>query len=51
MKSILSPEFRYTRSEKTDIRKTFARIRRQIAEQDAERKAKVEPIRKSATGR
>ena len=31
MKSILDPSFRYVRSDKTDIRKTFARIRRQNA--------------------
>jgi hypothetical protein len=28
MKSILDPQFRYTNSYSTDIRKTFARIRR-----------------------
>ncbi len=31
MKSILDPSFRYVRSDKTDLRKTFARIRRQTA--------------------
>jgi hypothetical protein len=51
MKSILNPEFRYTPAAKTDIRRTFARIRKQLAEQEAERQAKVEPLRKSATGR
>jgi hypothetical protein len=29
MKSILDPSFRYTPSVQTDIRKTFARIRRE----------------------
>ncbi|HEX4882768.1 MAG TPA: hypothetical protein VFX05_01440 [Casimicrobiaceae bacterium] len=29
MKSILDPTFRYTNSANTDLRKTFARIRRQ----------------------
>ena len=29
MKSLLDPSFRYTRSIDTDIRKTFARIRRE----------------------
>jgi hypothetical protein len=29
MKSILDPSFRYTRSVDTDLRKTFARIRRE----------------------
>lgn len=30
MKSILDPTFRYTPSHKTDIRKTFDRIRREL---------------------
>lgn len=30
MKSILDANFRYTPSDQTDIRKTFARIRREI---------------------
>ena len=30
MKSILDPSFRYTNSDATDIRKTFARIRREM---------------------
>jgi hypothetical protein len=29
MKSILDPSFRYTKSVETDLRKTFARIRRE----------------------
>ena len=29
MKSILDPSFRYTSSAETDLRKTFARIRRE----------------------
>ena len=29
MKSILDPSFRYTKSQDTDLRKTFARIRRE----------------------
>ena len=29
MKSILDPSFRYTNSANTDLRKTFARIRRE----------------------
>jgi hypothetical protein len=35
MKSILDPTFRYTPSVETDVRKTFARIRRQLRAQDA----------------
>jgi hypothetical protein len=30
MKSILDPSFRYVNSSSTDVRKTFARIRRQL---------------------
>lgn len=30
MKSILDPSFRYTKSVDTDIRKTFARVRREL---------------------
>jgi hypothetical protein len=30
MKSILDPSFRYTASHATDLRKTFARIRREM---------------------
>jgi hypothetical protein len=33
MKSILDPSFRYTKSIETDIRKTFARIRREQQKQ------------------
>jgi len=29
MKSILDPSFRYTKSADTDLRKTFARVRRE----------------------
>jgi hypothetical protein len=35
MKSILDPTFRYTPSVQTDVRKTFARIRRELRAQDA----------------
>lgn len=31
MKSILDPSFRYTPSSETDIRKTFNRVRRELA--------------------
>ena len=33
MKSILDPGFRYTSSANTDIRKTFARVRREMRRQ------------------
>jgi hypothetical protein len=35
MKSILDPTFRYTSSTNTDLRKTFARVRREMRKQDA----------------
>jgi len=39
MKSLLDPTFRYVPSTQTDIRKTFARIRREAR---AEERARVE---------
>lgn len=33
MKSILDPSFRYTKSVETDLRKTFARVRRELRQQ------------------
>ena len=36
MKSILDPSFRYTKSVETDIRKTFARVRRERRRQQQE---------------
>jgi hypothetical protein len=59
MKSILDPSFRYTASFDTDLRKTFARIRRDYR-QEAERTVHVTTGRlaevssivgKTATGR
>jgi hypothetical protein len=47
MKSILDPTFNYTPSANTDLRKTFARVRREMRKQarlDAETSAKVSPI-------
>lgn len=47
MKSILDPSFQYTPSASTDLRKTFARVRREMRKQqrvDAEASAKVSPI-------
>lgn len=48
MKSILDRSFRYTTSAQTDLRKTFARVRREQrvqAQAEAEAKLKVSPIR------
>jgi hypothetical protein len=57
MKSILDYSFRYTRSIDTDLRKTFARIRREqrqqaLAQVESEQPGKVFPIgqRKHAVG-
>jgi hypothetical protein len=36
MKSILDPSFRYTKSVETDLRKTFARVRRELRKQQHE---------------
>ena len=36
MKSILDPSFRYTSSANTDLRKTFARVRRELRKQPAQ---------------
>jgi len=36
MKSILDPTFRYTKSVETDLRKTFARVRREQRKQQLE---------------
>ena len=51
MKSILDPSFRYVSSSHTDLRKTFARVRREMrrqtqgnGRQDAENSVKVTPI-------
>lgn len=50
MKSIFSKDFRYVPASKTDLRKTFARVRREQEEarkQEAQREA-VTPLRKVA---
>ena len=47
MKSILDPSFRYTKSVETDLRKTFARVRRELSKQQQEQSTvSVEGIRK-----
>lgn len=33
MKSILDPSFRYTKSVETDLKKTFARVRKELRKQ------------------
>ena len=55
MKSILDRSFRYTSSVETDLRKTFARIRKEQraqqltrAQADAETLAKIHPLRQRA---
>ncbi len=52
MKSILDPSFRYTKSVETDLRKTFARVRRELRKQEqikcqaaAEATRKILPLR------
>ena len=40
MKSILDPSFRYTNSVETDLKKTFARVRREQRRTSAEVKTK-----------
>ena len=47
MKSILDPSFRDTPSSSTDLRKTFARVRREMRRQErqeSESTAKVSPL-------
>ena len=47
MKSILDPTFRYTKSVDTDLRKTFARIQRDLRKQQSQQSgARVDPARK-----
>jgi hypothetical protein len=36
MKSILDPSFRYTKSVETDLKKTFARVRKELRKQSQE---------------
>jgi hypothetical protein len=47
LKSILDPSFRYTKSVETDLRKTFARVRRELRKQQQEEvMVSAEKIRK-----
>ena len=56
MKSILDPTFRYTPSASTDLRKTFARIRREARRQQsspleqADSSKKVTPLFRGRSG-
>jgi hypothetical protein len=45
MKSILDPSFRYTNSLQTDLRKTFARVRRELRSVQPENAMGVLPQR------
>jgi hypothetical protein len=47
VKSILDPSFRYTKSVETDLRKTFARVRREMRkQQQAAIVSNVQPLRR-----
>ncbi len=48
MKSILDPTFRYTKSVETDLRKTFARVRRELSKQQAALATSVQPMCRDA---
>ena len=39
MKSTLDPSFRYTKSAESDLRKTFARVRRELRKQQLDPRA------------
>lgn len=43
-KSILDPDFRYTKAVETDIRKTFKRARERIKKESDERASKVHQL-------
>ena len=45
MKSILDPSFRYTSSAHTDVRKTFARVRRELRDK-AKAQARAQGVEK-----
>lgn len=47
---ILDPRFKYVPASKTDVAKTFARIRREMAEkekQEAEANRNIKPLRRT----
>lgn len=49
-KTILDPDFKYRRAEATDLRVTFARIRREQQRRQAQAKAKAEATPVKASG-
>ena len=50
-RGLMDPAFAYTRSDKTDLKKTFARIRRELAQAEAAKtEPKVRPIRQQKKG-
>jgi hypothetical protein len=54
MPSILDPSFRYTSSVETDLRKTFARVRREMRRQQQQEEKmphNVQPLRSGETPR
>jgi len=54
MKSILDRSFRYVKSEHTDLRRTFARVRREqqaLQEKQAANDRKVQPLKRERHGR
>ena len=48
MKSILDPTFRYTSSANTDLRKTFARVRRELRAQTTQTKIPTSQVTESS---
>jgi hypothetical protein len=49
MKSILHPDFKYVPAAETDLRRTFARVRKELAADKANReRAVVQPITRKA---
>ena len=50
-RGLMDPSFKYVKSGETDLKKTFARIRRQLAETDAiKAEPKVRPIKSAKKG-